>query len=412
MKFFDMFRFKPEAQSRPRAESPGGIQFTGLDDPALLEFIRNGSAGQMEMLRNMAAFRSLTLICNGIGMLPTNIYKFGADKEVAEDHPVHKLMRLRPNSWQTPMEFKGQMEMSVQQDGSAYARIIRSGNRPIHLIPLDFAKVDAKLGSDWRMKYTVQTETGGQITLDQSEMLHLRELSPDGVCGLSRRKLSKGVIELARSAETAAGNVFKKGVMAGGAIEVPEALSEQAYGRMRNSLDNDHSGAENAGKWMIAEEGAKVNRFGSTAKDAQQIESRNHQIEEVARLYGVPRPLLMMDDTSWGSGIEQLAIYFVQFTLAPRFTAWEQALSRSLLTESEQEQFYFKFNERALMRGTLQDQADFFAKALGAGGHTPWMKVDEVRNLSELPASGDPKHAQVAEPMSQRKAMNEPQTTT
>ncbi|QIL69572.1 phage portal protein [Diaphorobacter sp. HDW4B] len=412
MKFFDMFRFKPEAQSRPRAESPGGIQFSGLDDPALLEFIRNGGAGSVEMLRNMAAFRSLTLICNGIGMLPTNIYKFGADKEIAKDHPVHKLLRLRPNPWQTPMEFKGQMEMSVQQDGSAYARIIRAGNRPIHLIPLEFSKVDAKLGSDWRMKYTVQTETGGQIGLDQSEILHLRELSPDGVCGLSRRKLSQGVIELARSAETAARNVFKKGVMAGGAIEIDGELSDGAFTRMQGSLATDYAGAENANKWMILEEGAKANKFTSSAKDAQQIENRNHQIEEIARLYGVPRPLLMMDDTSWGSGIEQLAIYFVQFTLAPRFTAWEQALSRSLLSDSEQERFYFKFNERALMRGTLKDQAEFFAKALGAGGHQPWMGVDEVRDLSELPESGDPKHAQVAEPMSQRKATNEPQTTT
>lgn len=411
MKLFDMFRFKPEAQSRPQA-SVEGVPFTGLDDPALLEFIRNGGSSSLEMLRNMAAFRSLTLICNGIGMLPTNIYKFGAEKEIAKDHPVHKLLRLRPNPWQTPMEFKGQMEMSVQQDGSGYARIIRAGNRPIHLIPLEFNRVEAKLGDDWRMKYKVQTESGGQIILDQSEVLHLRELSPDGVAGLSRRKLSQSVIELARSAEKAAGNTFKTGVMAGGAVEVPDVLSEQAYARMRNSLDTNHSGVENAGKWMLLEEGAKASKWASTSRDAQQIENRNHQIEEIARLYGVPRPLLMMDDTSWGSGIEQLAIYFIQFTLAPRFTAWEQALSRSLLTDAEQEQFYFKFNERALMRGTLKDQAEFFAKALGAGGHQPWMSVDEVRDLSELASSGDPKHEQVAEPMSQRKATNEPQTTT
>lgn len=410
MKIFDMFRRKPEAQSRPRSSAEGAT-FTGFDDPAFLEFIRSGSAASTEMLRNTAAFRSLTLICNGIGMLPTSIYKFGDAKEVAKDHPVHKLLRLRPNPWQTPMEFKGQMEMSVQQDGAGFARIIRAGGRPIHLIPLEFGKVEPKLGSDWRMKYQVQADTGGQITLDQSEVLHLRELSPDGVCGLSRRKLSSNVIELARSAESAASNVFKTGVMAGGAIEVGAAMSDQAYKRIKDSLDNNYSGVENANKWMVLEEGAKANKFTSTARDGQQIENRNHQIEEIARLYGVPRPLLMMDDTSWGSGIEQLAIYFIQFTLAPRFTAWEQALSRSLLTDSEQEQFYFKFNERALMRGTLKDQADFFAKALGAGGHQPWHTANEVRDLAEYPADPDPKFNTLGEP-SGKKAINEPTKTT
>lgn len=429
MKFFDRFRGSPDAKSRPLNEgmrqepvlqevplrplaSAAGPTFQGLGDPALLEFIRSGQIGATSsMLRNTSALRCLSLIGNGLGMLPTSLYRAGDDKEVASDHPAHKLLRFKPNPWQTPMEFKSQMQLLLETEGNAYARIIRAAGRPIHLIPFEKGKVDAKLGSNWRMQYRCSTENGGEITLDQEDILHVRELSFDGVLGLSKRRLSTEVFELAEQAQRAASNVFRTGVMAGGAIEVPNALSDQAYDRMRTSIKEDHSGAENVNSWMIAEEGAKVNRFGSTASDAQQLESRNHQIEEVARLYGVPRPLLMMDDTSWGSGIEQLAIFFVQFTMTPRFTAWEQALARSLLTDRERESLYFKFNERALLRGTLKDQADYFAKALGAGGHQPWHTANEVRDLAEYPADPNPKFNTLGDP-SGKKASNEPQKTT
>jgi HK97 family phage portal protein len=414
MKFLDKLlrRDSPEAQSRPHA-SAQGVRFTGLDDPELLEFIRQGRRSEANrMLRNTAALRCLSLVGNGLGMLPTNLYHSGEDKRPAKEHAAYKLLRLKPNPWQTPMEFKSQLQVLLETEGNAYARIIRAGGRPIHLIPFEKGRVQAKLGENWRMQYRCTTESGGVLTLDQDEILHVRDLSLDGVTGLSRRQLSTEVFELADQAQRAAANVFKTGVMAGGALEVPHALSDRAYKRMQDSLAEDHSGSENIGKWMIAEEGAKANRFSSTASDAQQIENRNHQIEEVARLYGVPRPLLMMDDTSWGSGIEQLAIFFVQYTLAPRFVAWEQALARSLLTDRERETMYFKFNERALMRGTLKDQADYFAKALGAGGHQPWHTANEVRDLAEYPADPNPKFSTLGEPSSNKKATNEPQTVT
>lgn len=409
MGWFNKFRKKEaEAQPCPKASGDGhGITFVGLSDPALLEFIRSGQRGASnKLLRNMAALRALSLISNGLAMLPVNLYIAGRDKEIAKEHPAHKLLRFKPNSYQTPIEFKSQMQLLLETEGNAYAQVIKAAGRPIHLIPIEKGRVEAKLGNNYRMQYRCTTEHGGQITLDQDEVFHIRDLSLDGVVGLSKRKLSEDVFELAHQAQRAASNVFTKGVMAGGAIEAPQALSDTAYERMQRSLEENHSGAENINSWMIVEEGATANRFGSTAADAQQIENRNHQIEEVARLYGVPRPLLMMDDTSWGSGIEQLAIAFVQYTLAPRFVAWEQALARSLLTDRELEVMQFKFNERALMRGTLKDQADYFAKALGSGGHQPWHTPHEVRDLLDLPDTGDTKFDKLGNP-SGKKATDE-----
>jgi HK97 family phage portal protein len=412
MRVLDFFRRSAPAAaaSRPRAEAPGA-PFKGLDDPALLEFIRSGQqAATASQLRNMAALRCLSLLSNGVGMLPLNLYHAGEAKELARDHPGYKLMRLKPNPWQTPMEFKSQLQLLLESEGNAYARIIRAGGRPIHLIPFEKGRVEPKLGPTWRMQYRCTTETGGQITLDQQDMLHIRDISPDGVAGISRRQLSKDVFDLATNAQKAAGNIFRTGVMAGGSVEVPDALSDAAYIRMRESLDTNLAGADNAGRWMLLEEGAKAALWSTTAADAQHLEGRNHQIEEVARLYGVPRPLLMMDDTSWGSGIEQLGIFLVQYTLAPRFVAWEQALARALLADNEIDRMYFKFNERALMRGTLKDQADYFTKALGAGGHQPWHTANEIRDLAEYPADPHAKFDTLGEP-SGKKAPNEPQAT-
>lgn len=390
-----------------RAESR---QFNGMDDPALLEFIRAGQGGAHDsfQLRNMAVLRCVSLICGTVGMLPISLIEAGPEKRVASEHPVHRLLKRKPNPWQTPLEFKRQMELAKQRHGNAYARVVWSAGRPIHLIPLDSNAVRSELGDDWKMVYRFNSKKRGEVVLKQEEVFHLRDLSVDGVVGLSRMKLADRAIRLAMDAERAASRIFETGNMAGGAIEVPSELSELAYNRMRDSLDTGFSGENSARRFMLLEEGAKANVFGSTAQEAQHIENRNAQVGEVARLFGVPRPLLFMDDTSWGSGIEQLGIFFLQYTMLEHFTNWEQAIERTLLQERELEQYQAKFNVRALMRGTLKDQADFFAKALGAGGTAPWHTQNEVRDLLDYPESEQPGTNELRNPMTQKGKPDEP----
>ena len=401
-------------KSRPQA-SVSGQSFSGLNDPALLEYIRCGEANgdygrRLHGLRNMAALRCVSLICESIGMLPLNVMDNGPSKAYATNHAAYRLLKLKPNGWQTPYEFKSGMQLNVLEHGNAYARVIWSAGRPIALVPLDPEAMSAKL-EGFQMVYDYTRPDGSAVSLPAREVLHLRDLSADGVLGISRMRLARDAIKLARDAEKAAGRVFTTGVLAGGAIESPNALSDTAYKRVKESLETDYSGAENANKWMLLEEGATANKFGTSAVDAQHIENRNAQIEEVARAFGVPRPLLMMDDTSWGSGIEQLGIFFVQYGLQHWFTAWEQAVMRVLLSDTEMDHLTVKFNERALLRGTLKDQADYFAKALGAGGQSPWMTQNEVREVSDLPESTDSGANDLKNPMTQPRTGNEPSTT-
>jgi len=381
-----------------QSQSSGGRVFAALTSADLPAFIRGGETASGEYvtaskaLENMAILRSVSLISESIGMLPLNLMAKGDEKAYASEHAAHRLCKVRPNEYQGPYKFKSTMQLRALLHGNAYARIIWRGNTPARLIPLDSSKVTPKLNDDFTVRYEYQRPDGGLITLAAREVLHLADLADDehGLIGLSRVKKAREAIGLALQAQKAAARVFKNGVMAGGALSYPRKLDDQQIKNIRESLEARYAGTENAHKWMVLEDGITAEKWANSAKDSELGESRDHQIEEIARAMGVPRPLLMMDDTSWGTGIEQLGIFFIQYGLQHWFNIWEDELALKLLTEKERELYYFKVNEHALLRGTLKDQADFFAKALGSGGSRPFMKSNEVRDRLDLPKSDDP----------------------
>jgi HK97 family phage portal protein len=299
------------------------------------------------------------------------------------------VLATKPNHWQTSYVFRRLMQHRVLVHGNAYALVIRARGRVSELVPLDPTWVTPKLSDDWTLTYEVRRKSGGTATYGPEDILHLMGPSEDGVKGLSLVSYAGEVLGLSLAAQRAAGKLFKQGMLAGGMLSTDGKLSQEAVARLREQMDR-FQGAEMAGKWLVGEEGVKAQPFGGSAKDSQNLETRQHQVEEVARIFGVPRPFLMVDDTSWGSGIEQLGIFFVQYGLAPHFVCWEQAIERTCLSDAERGSLDVKFNERALLRGSMKDQAEFFARALGSGGGRPWMMQDEVRDLQELrPAGGD-----------------------
>jgi HK97 family phage portal protein len=367
--------------------------FSSLNDPAFYEFVRNGSGNVTESgatvtiksaMKNTTVLRCVSLLSFSIGMLPLHLQHKGT-KENATEHPLYRVLHRRPNAWQTAFEFRVFMEQLALQYGSAFARIIRSGNRIVQLIPLPYGipKIDQNL--DFTLRYEFTKPGGGKLVLNQSDVFHVRfGLSEDGKTGLSLVKQSAEAIGLAIQASTAAARLFQNGMQVGGALKHPGQLSPEAYERLKASM-NEGQGAGNAHKWKILEEGMELQGMSQSSKDSENMDNRKFQIEDIARPFGVPRPLLAMDDTSWGSGIDVLGQLFVRYGLNPWFVAWEQGIERDLLTEAEADQYEAKFNAGALLRGSMKDQAEFFAKALGAGGHQPWMKWQEVRELSDLP---------------------------
>jgi HK97 family phage portal protein len=367
-----------------------------LQDAGLPDFLRVGNAAgacvnRRTILKNAAVYRCVTLISNSIGMLPFQLLRErdGGLKEKARDHPLFDVLASKPNSWQTAFEFRRLMQHRVLTDGNAYAMIIRSRGAVRQLVPLLPERVLMKQRDDWSVVYEVSNKSGGVRTVDPSDILHLRGPSEDGLTGLPLTQVASEVLGLSLKAQEAAARIFSQGMMAAGALETDKSLGKVAIQSLKDSLEDNYTGAGNSGKTMILEEGLKFKSIANTARDAQNVETRAHQIEEVARLFGVPRPFLMVDDTSWGTGIEQLGIFFVQYGLAPWFVAWEQAVARSLLTDQERLTLYPKFNERALLRGSMKDQSEFFSRMMGSGQSPQIMEQNEARALLDLPEHPD-----------------------
>lgn len=402
--------------SAPKTESPApvaqasygdGATFYSLKDPRLLEFMRDGLeslSGQTvsveSALRNPAMFRAVSLISYAMGMLPVHLID-EETKAKATDHPLFRVLHRRPNNWQSAFDFRSLMQLRALVKGNAYALIVRSRqirtgrDEIVRLIPLDPDKVTPVQNDDWSVSYRYQPAKGGSTTYRPEEIFHLRGLSLDGINGLSLVKQARDAIGLALSAELAAGRLFKNGSFIGGALKHPGKLSTEAFNRLKESLA-EKEGAENAGKNLILEEGMDYAAMAQNAKDAELSALRKMQVEEIARVTGVPRPLLMVDETSWGSGIQALGQFFVMYALNPWFEAWQQAAERSLLADDEVGRLSVKFNPAALLRGSTKDQGDFFAKALGAGGQPGWMSPNEVRRLNDMPDDPDPASNQIS----------------
>jgi HK97 family phage portal protein len=379
-------------------------ELTDGEDPVLASFLRGGREGLAGIaisdrmaMRNSVFYRGTSLISGSIGMLPLDMYRRKADgtTEKAKDHPLHSVLKLDPlgNGAMSPSEFKSFMQLAALIDGNAYARVIRLGSDIQALVPFARKTVTKELtGGTLRFKHT--PKDGRPEYLSAADVFHFRApVSLDGLNGLGLLDVASDTIGLAHLAERAMTKLLSKGVMAGGALQSSGALSDEAFARLKESLQEDYGGADATGDWMLLEEGMEAKPFSGSARDTQLVEMRKFEAEQGSRFTGVPRPLLMFDETAWGTGIEQLGLYFVVYCLLPWFVIWEEAVWRLLSRQEKQGRsgdiLYAKFNERALLRGSMKDQAEYLARAMGSGGGRPWMEPNEARETQDMNSHPD-----------------------
>lgn len=365
-----------------------------LTTDQLAEFLTGAIAGksgrvicERSAMRNSTLNRAAVLISSAMGMLPLNLMRRSATGLIskADDHPVYRLLRVKPNEAQTPFQFKSYMQGRALLKGNAYAYKVPGVNRVQALWPLDPDRVELVLDEQFRLTYRYTPKKGAARTFQAGEVLHLRApWSSDGISGVGLLTLAAEALGLAEITEESAASFLRNGASPGGVLQHPKTLKPETVDKLRQQFADNFQGSANAGRWLVAEEGMEAKPLPSNSRDAEALAHRKYQAEEVSRFTGVPRPLLMFDETSWGSGIEQLGIFFVTYCLAPWFVAWEEAISQALLTEAERATLYPKFNEGALLRGSLKDQAEFFAKALGGPGAGGFMLPDEAREKMDM----------------------------
>lgn len=379
----------------------------GLNDPALLEMMR-GDGGRVGVagvgvtdrmaLRNSTFFRAVSLIAGSMGMLPTHLMRLKADgtREKARDHPLFNVLHRKANDYQTASQFKSYMQTCALLDGNAYALKVKSRGAVRQLIPLPRRRVKPQLSSTFDLSFRYERQHGGPVTLSKDDVFHFRApISLDGLTGVSLLDVAADTLGISHRALQAAGRVLAKGTMVRGALETDQELGDEAYQRLRDSLRDNFTGADADEDFLILEEGLKAKVLSGTTKDNQLVELRKLEAEEVSRFTGAPRPLLMFDETSWGSGIQQLGLFFVTYCLLQWFVIWEEAIWFCLLSPAEQETMYAKFNDGALLRGSLKEQSEFLKAALGpnAGFFTPneareYMDKNPIAGGDDLPRAG------------------------
>lgn len=352
--------------------------------------IAGASMNRRTVMRNTAVKRSVNLVSNVMGMLPLHLLRKATDGEdkKAREHPLFSILADVSNTKQDAFQFRKLIQRWALVDGNGYAEVLRSRGRITGLLPIHPTRVRPR--ENWNDPYLIDRGTDGARTIQTADMFHLMGDTDDGLNGISLIDEAADALGLALQADKAAARLFKHGALIRDVLSKDGQLSPEAIANLKASLQEGFGGAENANRTLVLEEGLKYTSVQSNAKDSQHLETRDHQIEEVARIFGMPRPFLMMDDTSWGSGIEQLGIYFTTYTLSPWLKAWESAITRLLLTnEDRRSGIYPKFNERALLRGSMADQAEFFSKMMGSGGSPQIMEQNEARALLDLPEHPD-----------------------
>lgn len=347
------------------------------------EALRTGPVNPSTAQGVSAVYACVNAISETTASLPLILFKrTGEDRERATDHPLYSVLHDQANEHQTAIEFRELQMATVLLRGNAYARIVRGYDGQVReLLPLHPDRVTVlRVGDGIAYDYT---DTKGTVhRLLAGEVLHLRHRAgDDGVLGVSPIAAARDVIGLAIAEREHGSNTFRNGAKLTGILKMPGYLNAEQMRQLRGSWQSQYAGGANAGKTVIIEGGADYQTVSMTLEDAEWIAARQFSVEEVARLFRVP-PTVIGDlrHGNYSNSVE-MARQFVTMTLRRHLVAWEQAISKQLLTDAGRRIYFAEHQVEGLLRGDAVNRADFYEKGIRAG----WLLPSEARRLENLP---------------------------
>ena len=355
-------------------------------------FMGTSSAGkrvnERSAMQMTAVYSCVRILSEAVASLPIHVYKYNESggKEKALDHPLYFLLHDEPNSEMTSFAFRETLMTHLLLWGNAYAQIIRNGKgEVIGLYPLmpDRMKVDRDENGHlyyeyWLTNEDAPTMKGSSVILQPREVLHIPGLGFDGLVGYSPIAMAKNAIGLAIAAEEYGSKFYANGAAPSGVLEHPGTLKDPT--RVRESWQATFGGSSNSNKVAVLEEGMKYTPISINPSEAQFLETRKFQINEIARIFRVPPHMVGDLEKSSFSNIEQQSLEFVKYTLDPWVSRWEQNMMRSLLTLEEKTTYFIKFNVDGLLRGDYQSRMNGYA----IGRQNGWMSANDIRELENL----------------------------
>lgn len=270
--------------------------------------------------------------------------------------------------------------------GNAYAQIIRNGRgEVIALYPLMADRMSVNRDTDGQLYYEytvysddVPTVRGATVRLAPTDVLHIPGLGFDGLVGYSPIAMAKNAIGMAIACEEYGAKFFANGAAPSGVLEHPGTIKDPS--RVRESWQSTFGGSANSNKVAVLEEGMKYTPISISPEQAQFLETRKFQIDEIARIFRVPPHMVGDLEKSSFSNIEQQSLEFVKYTLDPWVARWEQAMVRSLLSAEDKKRYFIKFNVDGLLRGDYQSRMNGYA----IGRQNGWMSANDIRELENL----------------------------
>lgn len=361
------------------------------DSPSYSYFFGRTHAGKRvtdrTALQHIVVYACVRVLSEAIASLPLHVYQYtNKGKERVPQYPLYFLLHDQPNPEMTAFVFRETLMSHLLIYGNAYAQIIRNGRGDvIGLYPLmpDRIKVDRDDKNRLVYIYSRYDEANpnykvqGDIVLHQEDVFHVPGLGFDGLVGYSPIAMAKNAIGISLACEEYGASFFGNGASPSGVLEHPGVIKNPE--RVREAWQKAYGGNNNH-RTAILEEGMKYTPISIPNNEAQFLETRKFQIEEIARLYRVPLHMIGDLEHATFSNIEHQSLEFVKYTLDPWIIRWEQALQKALLSESEKSKYFIKFNVDGLLRGDYASRMQGYATARQNG----WLSANDIRDMEEM----------------------------
>lgn len=355
-------------------------------------FMGGSSSGkavnERSAMQMTAVYSCVRILSEAVASLPLHVYQYNESggKEKAISHSLYFLLHDEPNPEMTSFVFRETLMTHLLLWGNAYAQIIRNGKGEIvALYPLMPNRMSVNRDSNGQIYYEynpskddAKTMNGSIVKLSSSDVLHIPGLGFDGLVGYSPIAMAKNAIGMAIACEEYGAKFFANGAAPSGVLEHPGTLKDPS--RLRESWTSTFGGSSNAHKVAVLEEGMKYAPISISPDQAQFLETRKFQINEIARIFRVPPHMVGDLEKSSFSNIEQQSLEFVKYTLDPWVMRWEQAMVRALIPQSEKSKVFIKFNVDGLLRGDYQSRMNGYA----IGRQNGWMSANDIRQLENL----------------------------
>lgn len=371
----DLFERRSITLSNPE-QWPQIMQLFGLKDSKTGVSVNESNAVNLTIV-----YACVRLLSDSLAMIPFQLFKETENgKEKAVNHPLYKLIAKQPNPQMSSYTFRKMMMTNLLLWGNAYAIIERDNGVISKLTPVASSNMRVVEDASGNVSYMYRGTTGNELPMKSEQILHIKNFSFDGKIGLSPISLAREAVGLGIALEEFGAVYFKNGTNLGGIAEHPNKLSPTAMQNLRESLQSKFEGVGNAHKMIVLEEGMKFQKIAIPANDAQFIESRKFQINEIARFFNVPPHMVGDLDRATFSNIEHQAIQYVTYSLLPWCYCWEQEVDKTLLSEKEQTKYFTKFNVNGLLRGDFVTRTQGYHLMIQDGVYS----INDVRSLEDM----------------------------